>query len=342
MRRLIRSIRLAKGKRVALVGPETLLGRELRDLISTGNSSIDLKLIAGVEEEAGRLTQEGDEPALIAGLETFHIEDAEAVLLAGSAESTQKALQAAQGPALIDLTHVAEDSPRARLRAPMLELDDEVLPADAIHVIAHPAAVALALILSRLHDQYPILRSVVHVFEPASERGTPGVQELQQQTVNLLSFKGLTKAVFDAQASFSMLASYGEEAPVSLRDVELRIERHLASLLSKTTSAPMPSLRLIQAPVFHGHSISLWIEFEENPGPVLVEEALSDERFDVRGQGTEPPTNVGVAGQNQIAIGAVAVDRNEPQACWIWAVADNVRLAAQNAVMVAEQVLDGE
>ena len=35
--------------------------------------------------------------------------------------------------------------------------------------------------------------------------------------------------------------------------MEARIERHLASLLALTGQAPMPSLRLIQAPVFHGH-----------------------------------------------------------------------------------------
>jgi aspartate-semialdehyde dehydrogenase len=326
---------------VALIGPDTLLGRELRDLITTGGSPIDLKLIAGMEEEAGRLTQEGDEPALIAGLDTTSLEDAAAVLLAGSAESTRKAVEAAEAPVLIDLTHAAEENPRARLRAPMVELDDEAVPADALHVIAHPAAIALTLILSRLHDQYPIVRSVVQVFEPASERGSAGLQELQQQTVNLLSFKGLSKAVFDAQLSFNLLASYGEEAPVPLMDAELRIERHLASLLSKTTSAPMPSLHLVQAPVFHGHSFSLWIEFEENPGPELVEDALSSERFDVRRQGTEPPNIVGIAGQDEIAV-AVTLDRNEPQACWVWAVADNIRLAARNAVMVAEQVVNAQ
>ena len=35
----------------------------------------------------------------------------------------------------------------------------------------------------------------------------------------------------------------------------------LASLLAGWPGVPMPSLRLIQAPVFHGHSFSLWVEF---------------------------------------------------------------------------------
>ncbi len=57
---------------------------------------------------------------------------------------------------------------------------------------------------------------MIQIFEPASERGTPGVEELQQQTVSLLSFKSMPKKIFDQQLSFNMLARYGEDAPVSL------------------------------------------------------------------------------------------------------------------------------
>jgi aspartate-semialdehyde dehydrogenase len=101
----------------------------------------------------------------------------------------------------------------------------------------------------------------------------------------------------------------------------------------------MPSLRLIQAPVFHGYSLSLWVEFEENPGVEAVESALADARIDVRRSDLEPPTAVGTAGQDGVAVGAVAMDRNAPQACWCWLVADNLRLAAENAVAVGKQFL---
>jgi aspartate-semialdehyde dehydrogenase len=126
--------------------------------------------------------------------------------------------------------------------------------------------------------------------------------------------------------------------------VELRIERHLATLLSRGAGLnapppPMPSLRLIQAPVFHGYSLSLWVEFEENPGVEAVESALANHRIDVRRSDLEPPTSVGIAGQDGVAVGAVAMDRNAPQACWFWLVADNLRLAAENAVAVGSQFL---
>src|SRR5262249_44875286 len=154
----------------------------------------------------------------------------------------------------------------ARLRAPSVEVPDVDEDRGEVHVIAHPAAIAIAMFLRRLHRNDPVDRAVIQVFAPASEHGTKGVEELQQQTVRLLSFKALPKAVFDSQLGFSLLARYGSEAPVALEESEMRIERHLASLLAlegEGEGAPMPSLRLIQTPVFHGYTFSAWVEFAE-------------------------------------------------------------------------------
>jgi aspartate-semialdehyde dehydrogenase len=101
----------------------------------------------------------------------------------------------------------------------------------------------------------------------------------------------------------------------------------------------MPSLRLIQAPVFHGHSISAWVEFESNPGVEALESSLATDKIEVRSGEFEPPTNVGQAGQGGIAVGAIAPDRNAADACWFWIVADNLRLMAENAVAVATGIL---
>jgi aspartate-semialdehyde dehydrogenase len=156
-----------------------------------------------------------------------------------------------------------------------------------------------------------------------------------QQTVAVLSFHKLKTDVFDAQLSFNMLARYGEEAMEPLEGVEQRIERHLASLLAAYPAIPMPSLRLIQAPVFHGHSFSVWVEFEENPGPQALARELAEADVDVRPD--DPPTNVSIAGQSGLSVGAIANDSNQPRAAWIWMVADNLRLAAENALAVARE-----
>ncbi len=333
---------MAKTATIALVGSESLLGREIRDIIATSMPEVELRLLAADEEAPGTLTRVGDEPTLVSGLEAENLAEAQAVFLTGSPESSQKALQlAGDSIPVIDLTYAAEELPEARLRAPMVEGESEGEDG-TVQVIAHPAAIALALFLRRLHAQDPIRRSVVQIFAPASERGTDAVEELQQQTVSLFAFKPLPRAIFDTQLAFSMLARYGEEATVPLEESELRIERHLATLLALPgdgEGAPMPSLRLIQAPVFHGYSMSAWVQFESNPGLEALESSLATEGIEVRGGDFEPPTNVGQAGQGGIAVGAITPDRNDAEAFWFWIVADNLRVMAENAVAVATGIL---
>ncbi len=101
----------------------------------------------------------------------------------------------------------------------------------------------------------------------------------------------------------------------------------------------MPSLRVAQAPVFHGYSFSAWVEFEGNPGIEAIESGLAFEAIEVLSEEFDPPNNVGQAGQSGIAVGAISPDRNDPEAVWFWLAADNVRLAAENAVMVARQLV---
>jgi aspartate-semialdehyde dehydrogenase len=328
---------------IAIVGGETLLGNEVRDLFEASDLDASIKLIASDEaEEATILARGRDEPVVINSLLAADIGTARVVILAGSAESGRKAYEKIQKtkppPQVIDLSGSLEDRPEARLRAPMVEASDHQV-SGTIQVIAHPASIALALLLTHLQRAGAIHRSVVQVFEPASERGQAGIDELQKQTAGLLSFKPLAKDVYDAQVSFNMLARYGSESSHSIEDIELKIDRHLASILASTESAPMPSLRLIQAPVFHGYSVSVWAKFESDPGAEAILRALKSDHIDLRTAGLEPPTNVGVAGQRGITVGAIAQDRNEPKAFWFWLVADNLRIAAENAVEVAREFL---
>ncbi|MGH9719456.1 MAG: Asd/ArgC dimerization domain-containing protein [Bryobacteraceae bacterium] len=307
-------------------------------MCATARPPLELSLIAETEEETGRLTGKEGEPTVVQRLSRVTLTDADVTFLAGSRESTRLAVGIGAGTTFVDLTYGADDHPRTRLRAPAVERGQPRPEAGAIHVIAHPAAIALTLALGRMQSAIPISRAVAHVFEPASERGSEGLEELQTQTVNLLAFKTLPKKVYDAQVSFNLLARLGEDAPEALQDIELRLDRHLATLLAPF-GAPMPSVRVIQAPVFHGHSFSLWVEFERNPAVKELERLLQSSEIDVRGGDAEPPNIVGVAGQSGIAAGAVSVDRNNSKAAWIWLAADNLRLMADNAVAVAQELL---
>src|SRR5215472_14510715 len=110
------------------------------------------------------------------------------------------------GSDIIDLSYGLEGKDGVVLRAPWIEREMGKVPRVDLGTapvrVAHPAAMALALLLLRAGNAGnagKVTRSLATVFEPASERGKRGMDELHEQTVNLLSFQQLPKNVFDSQ-----------------------------------------------------------------------------------------------------------------------------------------------
>lgn len=330
-------------RRVAVVGGDTLLAREIREVLEARRQSPRVHLISAAAEGASSGGSEEDETEALTPLSAASLEGSAVAFLAGSAASSRRALKLNPpgGPALVDLTGALEDQPQARLRAPLAEPAGSIAPGElassSLQIIAHPAAIALTMLLTRLAAFAPLRSVVAHVFEPASERGQRGIEELRKQTVSVLSFQKLDTTVFDTQLAFNLLACYGEEALEPLESIEERVERHTASLLSAWPGLPMPSLRLVQAPVFHGHSLSVWVEFESNADAAALARILEADGVDVRPD--DPPSNALIAGQSGLSVGAITVDRNHPRACWLWVVCDNLRLAAENAVAAVQEQL---
>lgn len=324
-------------RRIAVVGGESLLGKEIREVLGTSPMPFDIQLIGADEDETGRVTEAAGEAVVITALDESNLARCHSVILAGSPASSRKAW-ALTGPRVrvVDATRQLEDLPSARLRAPLAEAaspGEHASPA----IIAHPAAVILAQFFARLAKPIPVSRAVVEVYEPASELGQPGIDELHQQTINLFSFKGLPKAIYDEQLAFNLLPAYGSDSPYRLDRVEAQIERHFASLVAGHGLAFLPSIRVVQAPVFHGYSISVWAEFARETVWEEIAAALEGGDVEVRKPDEGIPTNAGSAGQDGFVTGDIRPDRNHPRAWWLWIAGDNLRTTAVNTARLIEQ-----
>jgi aspartate-semialdehyde dehydrogenase len=258
----------------------------------------------------------------------------------GAEELTRKywreALRA--GSTVLDLSGALDQETGVLVRAPWLGsaavTPDLFTPAV---VPAHPAALALALVLERLQAAAPVRLAAATVLEPASEFGRAAMDELHQQTVSLLSFQGMPRAIYDAQAAYNLLSGLGESAAVSLNVAEARIRRHYEALAGGRW--PALALQVIHAPVFHGHTFSIAVELERPAEISTLEEALSGEHVDLVLEDTDSPSNLAATGQNDVLVRLrPELDgRNtaETTRLWLWAASDNLRLHAQNAVECA-------
>lgn len=320
-----------------MVGGDTLAGREVSDYIDEHHLPVALVATSSGPEECV-LTESEGEVAIMEPLDESALEGAEAVLLAGSAAVNERARGLACAlsprPALIDLTGGLESHPDARLRAPGIESAPRE-SANPIEIVAHPAAVALAKLLRILNTLARLRSAVVTVFEPASANGKAALDELHNQTVSLFNFSEQPKKVFDAQVSFNLLPRYGHHAQVaSLEATERRIEQHLTTLLAPAGLPPV-SLRVVQAPVFHGYCQSVWAEFESRPDAASIERSLKQTGADVRSAHHEPASNTAAVGQSGIMVSDIKPDAANPRGVWLWLASDNLRTVAETAVLIA-------
>jgi len=329
--------------RVAIVGAATLKGRELKEVLDEMNFPIaDVKLLDD-DESLGQLDQVGDEATFIQPADPEHFRNVDFAFFTSDAAFTRRhwksALQA--GSTVLDLSYALENQPNVSVRSPWIEKElergtgqqpaPEDLTTTAV-VLAHPAATVLALLLFRMRSAGTIRTAAATVFEPVSEQGKRGMDELHQQTVNLLSFTSLPKEVFDEQVAFNMLGRFGENSSLSLLDIEKRIATHFETIAGGRI--PLPSLMLVQAPTFHGHTFSIYIEFERSVDAAALGKALTGEHVTVIGPGEDGPSNVTAAGQGTVLV-SFRNDARNANGFWIWAAADNLKIAAITAVECA-------
>jgi len=331
--------------RIGIVGASSLVGKELSDELADSLLGTADFVLLDEDDAAGQITATGDEAAFIQRLEASSFDRMDFVFFAGNAEVTKKHWQNARraGVSIVDLTYALEGEKDVLVRSPWVgetlvskngqSGKEPDLNTPAV-VAAHPAAVMLALAAARLQAKLPLKSVAATVMEPASESGRLAMDELHQQTVNLLSFQSLPREQYDAQVAFNLLPSLGEAAKVKLGVAEKRIREQYAGVSGGLL--PPLALQVVQAPVFHGYVVSMLVELAESATVEQVEAALAGEHVDVVSGESDPPSNLSAAGQEDIMV-RVSEDAggNGTVRFWLWLAADNLKLAALNAISCA-------
>ncbi len=359
-----------KSLRIALVGAGTLLGKALNDeLAASAFASADFHLIDD-EGALGKLAATADEVTFIQRIEPDSFDGCDFTFFAGGPELTRKhwrnALDA--GSSIVDLSGELEGASGILVRAPWIQGDPAATTGPAAHaagkpnqvaapdlqtravVSAHPVAVLLALLAARSQRIAPLHSVWATLLQPASEYGHAALEELHQQTTNLLSFQPLPMEVFGGQTAFTLAVSLGGVALSTAADV---IRRHYA----KIASAPAASLALqiIQVPVFHGYALSVAVEFQKPVAADALARALAGSHVHVITNASEFPGNVQAVEEEdvQVLVQPVVEDAGIPGSAgsakrqlgsaethrfWLWIVADNLKFAAQNAIACAVEL----
>ncbi len=328
-----------QGLRLAIVGASTLLGKEVKQVLDDRRILVKRVQLLDDDQAIGQLTEFGGQPEVVETVAPDAFDGVDLVFFASGAEFTRRHWRAAQraGCQIIDLSGGLADEADACFWVPSL---DDILPppkpiVGGLCVSPHPVAIILCHLAPRLAMAAAPARTVVLFFEPVSERGQTALEELEQQTANLLSFQPIPKDVFDSQVAFNLLPRYGDSSAAKLVEIRSRIEREASAYL--TGRSALPAISLLHAPVFHSYAFELFVEFTTEITAHRLEQKLESAAIAIRRSDEEAPSPVGVAGESGIVLDFIQPDGHWKNAFWIFGSADNLRLAASNAVEIAER-----
>jgi aspartate-semialdehyde dehydrogenase len=325
--------------RIVIAGASSLLGAELRSLLEESRFARAEFRLVDEEIATGTLTAAGGEPAVIQPVEEGTFDRAGKVFFTGSADFTRANLGAARtaNAKIIDLSGATTAEVGTVSWFPKLDLlHGRKFPKDAgvyaIPSAAATAAAALALGLFKIG----VSRLVVICFQAVSEAGRGGIEELESQTGQLLSFQGMGQPVFDTQVAFNLLDRFGPGSKHKLNIVRERLRAETKACIGKKSI--MPALQVIHAPVFYGTAFAACAELVPGTKLEQVVAACADAGFVVRSVGEAGPSNVSVAGEKVAHLAKPEEDPARAGAWWFWGATDNIRLPAANAVKLAEML----
>jgi aspartate-semialdehyde dehydrogenase len=199
----------------------------------------------------------------------------------------------------------------------------------------------MVVALKPIHDVAKIKRVVVTTFQSVSGTGKKAMDELLQQTVDLLNFKEIKIQVYPHQIAFNVLPHIDKFLENGYTKEEMKMVNETKKIMGD------PSIKVtattVRVPVFRGHSESVNIETERKLTTQEVIEILSKAPGIVvidNPEKNEYPLPIYASGRDEVFVGRIREDESIENGINMWVVSDNLRKgAALNAVQIAEELI---
>jgi aspartate-semialdehyde dehydrogenase len=325
----------AQGLRVAVIGATGTMGSDLLSVLEAQRFPLAELVPVATERSFGSAVEfhgqsipvETDLPSLRGlGLVFLCVPGSEAL------DWVRMALHA-EVPC-IDLSGAVEGAEEVPLLVAHLCPD----PADLVQpVIATPAGPTLAwsLVLEPIHRCAGLRRVVGTAFESVSGAGSAGIESLQAEAIALFGQRALPEpTVFPHGIAFNCIPMVGEVGEGAETEVEEALVRGLRRLLG----AELPlAVTAVQVPTFSGTGASIAVEVAEDLSPAELSELLAKSPgVALSGDAMPSPTIRDAAESELVLVGRIRSDPSSERGLLLWLAADPVRLAASNAVRLAE------
>jgi aspartate-semialdehyde dehydrogenase len=194
--------------------------------------------------------------------------------------------------------------------------------------------------LAPIHAAVGIKRINVATYQSVSGAGREALEELAEQSIQLLTGKGpVTARVVPKQIAFNCVPQIDQFEDNGYTREEMKIVWETRKILEDANI--QVSATAVRVPVFYGHSEAVQIETRTK---ITVEEvrallakAPGVEVMDERRPGGYPTAATEAANRDTVYVGRIREDLTSETGLNLWVVADNIRKgAATNSVQIAE------
>lgn len=336
--------------RVAVVGATGAVGGVLLETVQDrGLRYRELHLVASARS-AGREIRVDEHDHRVQDLARFDFSRVDVAFFLTGAEVSRRwaPVAAAQGALVIDGSTAFRLAADVPLVVPPVNgslLDRR--PPRGVIAVPGAATVTLVRILCRVAHRWTICRIVVSTYQPASDAGHSGIEELQEGTRALLQDPQapVPAETFSPALAFDVLP--GTDDGEGTRDVPddgfTDQERGLLHESRRVLGLPRLDLTAtcVRVPVVNGHCAAVWVDcssavdraelltvLRTAPGVAVHDGAP---RF--------APTPAKLVDPDRVHVGRIRVSPTDPTGFWMWLVTDNLRGgAALNALQVLEEL----
>jgi aspartate-semialdehyde dehydrogenase len=199
-------LRKKKDYIVAVVGATGAVGEEMVKTLEQRDFPVGKLRLFASERSEGRKLEFGDDEITVESLNERSFEGIDIALFSAGAERSKiwAPVAARSGCVVVDNSSQWRMDPKIPLVVP------EVNPHDLKWhkgIIANPncSTIQMVVVLKPIHDAARIKRVVVTTFQSVSGTGRKAMDELLQQTTDLLNFKEIKCNVYPHQIAFNVL-----------------------------------------------------------------------------------------------------------------------------------------
>jgi aspartate-semialdehyde dehydrogenase len=331
---------------VAVVGATGAVGECMLEILAERGFPVGRVYAVASERSAGTTVRFGRRELVVENLADFDFSQVHIGLFSPGASVSAKyaPIAGAAGCIVIDNTSQFRYDDDIPLVVP--EVNAAAL-ADYVNrnIIANPncSTIQMVVALKPIYDAVGITRINVATYQAVSGTGKEAIEELANQTANLLNGRPVEPKVYPRQIAFNVLPQIDVFQENGYTKEEMKMVWETRKIMGDGEIQVNPTC--VRVPVFYGHSEAVHIETRDKitaaearrllsaaPGVVVIDEPRP---------GGYPTPVADASGKDPVFVGRIREDISHPRGLDMWIVSDNVRKgAALNSIQIAEALIN--